>query len=149
MFKIVERGDTQPIKIVKPTERAASNDSKVVLLSDSLDSSTVAEAILIDNDSSFTKQEFSKFIKKNEIHDRFGSINIKEEDKMAGDFVYDVYRLDLGRFTEKDIEGRVNCVQIVSYEQEFLNEEEGSESDVFEDEDDSNGNLLTLTDSLI
>lgn len=135
MFKIVERGDRQPVKIANPTER--TGESKVVLLSNSTDTSTVAEAILIDNENKIEKQEISKMIKNNDIGDRFDSFNINEE--KDGDFVYDVYRLDLCRFTEKDIEGRANCIQIVTYEQEFLNDEEGSESETYEDDDDSNG----------
>lgn len=75
---------------------------------------------------------------KSEISDRFESFNI-QDDEMNGEFVYDVYRLDLGRFTSKDIEGKANCIQIVTYEQEFLTDEEGSESEVYEDDDDSNG----------
>lgn len=145
MFKIVERGDRQPVKIAKPTER--TGESKVVLLSNSTDTSTVAEAILVDNENKIEKQEISKMIRKNDIGDRFDSFNINEE--MDGDFVYDVYRLDLGRFTEKDIEGRANCIQIVTYEQEFLNDEEGSESENYEDEDDSNGKNGKVTSSLL
>ena len=100
----------------------------------------MAEAILIDNETPLAKREISKLIKKNDISDCFDSFNINEESPIAGEFVYDVYRLDLGRFTAKDIEGRANCIQIVTYEQEFLNEESGSESEIFEDENDSNGN---------
>lgn len=144
LFKIVERGgdgDREPTKIVKPTERTSAGESKVVLLTDSLNTSTVAEAILVDKDSSFlAKRDISKFIRNNQISDRLDSFNLGDE--AVGEFVYDVYRLDLGRFTAKDIEGRgAHCLQIVTYEQEFLNEEsDDSESDIFEDEDDSNGN---------
>jgi hypothetical protein len=95
---------------------------------------------LIENDAFTQKRELSKFI-KSEISDRFQSFNIQEDDDMNGEFVYDVYRLDLGRFTSKDIEGKANCVQIVSYEQEFLTDEEGTESEAYEDDDDSNGIL--------
>lgn len=106
-----------------------------------MNTSTVAEAILVDKDSSFlAKRDICKFIRNNQISDRLDSFNLGDE--AAGEFVYDVYRLDLGRFTAKDIEGRgAHCLQIVTYEQEFLNEEsDASESDIFEDEDDSNGN---------
>lgn len=124
-----------------PTERTIANESKVVLLSDSLNTSTVAEAILIDNNESFLlKRDISKLIKKNEISDCFDSFNLNETP--SSEFVYDVYRLDLGRFTAKDIEGKANCLQIITYEQEFLNEESGSESEIYEDEDDSNGKKI-------
>lgn len=95
---------------------------------------------MIENDAFTQKRELSKLI-KSEISDRFQSFNIQEDDEMNGEFVYDVYRLDLGRFTSKDIEGKANCVQIVSYEQEFLTDEEGTESEAYEDDDDSNGIL--------
>lgn len=75
---------------------------------------------------------------KPEVSDRFESFNIQDDD-MNGEFVYDVYRLDLGRFTAQDIEGKINCVQIIRYDQEFLTDEESSESEVYEDDDDSNG----------
>lgn len=122
-----------------PTERQleSNNETKVILLSDTKDTSTVAEAILIENDTFKHKKELSKLI-KTEFSDRFESFNL-QDDEMNGEFVYDVYRLDLGRFTSKDIEGKANCIQIVPYEQEFLTDEEGSESEVFEDDDDSNG----------
>lgn len=140
LFKIIERGDHQnPTKIITPSERQenSTNETKVILLSDSKDISTVAEAILIENDTFKQKKELSKLI-KSEISDRFESFNIQDVE-MDGDFVYDVYRLDLGRFTSKDIEGKSNCIQIVPYEQEFLTDEEGSESEVYEDDSDSNG----------
>ena len=145
LFKIIERGNQKPTKIITPTERQAelTNETKVILLSDSKDISTVAEAILVENGTFEHKKELSKLI-KSEISDRFESFNI-QDDEMNGEFVYDVYRLDLGRFTSKDIEGKSNCIQIVPYEQEFLTDEEGSESEVYEDDGDSNGIKIFIT----
>lgn len=139
LFKIIEKGNQKPIKILTPTEKQAESiaETKVVLLSDSKDVSTVAEAILIENETFKDKKDLSKLL-KSEISDRFESFNI-QDDEMNGEFVYDVYRLDLGRFTSKDIEGKANCIEIVPYEQEFLTDEEGSESEVYEDDNDSNG----------
>lgn len=137
LFKIVERGNSQlqPTRVIKPTD-IDSKKSKVVLLSDSLETSTVADAILINNEDEMRKNEISKMIKM-EISDRLDSFNFNEDGD--SEFVYDIYRMDLGRFTSKDIEGRSNCIQIVNYEQEFLTDEEGSESETFEDDEDSNG----------
>lgn len=106
-----------------------------------MDVSSVAEAILIDNQSPSSKHEISQLIKNNNLFNKFDSFNVNED---SDGFVYDVYRLDLGKFTAKDIETRSNCIQIVTYEQEFLHEEDGSESETFEDDSDSNGKTLLL-----
>lgn len=101
-----------------------------------MDASTVAEAILIDPENSSDKKEISKLIKSSDIFNKFDSLNMKEE---SDGYVYDTYRLDLGKFSTEDIETRSNCIQIVTYEQEFLTNEDASESDTFEDDCDSNG----------
>lgn len=132
---MIERGPPRPTKVLSPAERY-EEPSRVVLLSETTNTSTVAEAILVGN--GFNKKELSKLVKETaEFSERFESFNL-EDDAMNGEFVYDVYRLDLGRFTSKDIEGKVGIVQIVPYEQEFLSDEEGSESETFEDDNDSN-----------
>lgn len=48
-----------------------------------------------------------------------------------------MYRIDLGRYTEADLSEKM--VGIVTYEQELVHEIEESDSDFFQDEDDSNG----------
>lgn len=110
------------------------------MLSDKTDTSTVADAILFDNKR--PKSEISEFYRQrgSDLCDKLGTFNI-EDDAMNGEFVYDVYRLDLGRFTSKDLEGKINCIEIVTYEQEFLTDEEESESETYEDEEDSNGKV--------
>ena len=145
---MVERGNTRPTRIIKPTEREEGKanpiESKVILISDSFQTSTVADAILIkelNKNKQIQKQNLRNEISKlvnTDISTHLDSLEI-EDDAMNGEYVYDLYRMDLGRFTSKDIEGKTNCLQIVTYDQEFLSDEEVSQSETYQDDDDSNG----------
>jgi hypothetical protein len=140
LFKIVEKGSNEePKRILRPTERQEHVFSGVkVLLLSSSDASTVAEAVLVpkENISEISKKESMKS-NDNDLSEYFNEFRI---DTVTDDqFVYDVYRLDLGRYSSKDIKDKVNCVEIVRYDQEQLVNEEGSdESEHFEDDSDSN-----------
>ena len=110
------------------------------MLSDKKDTSTVAEAILFDNKR--PKSKISELYRRrgSDLCDKLDKFNI-EDDAMNGEFVYDIYRLDLGRFTSKDLEGKHNFIEIINYEQEFLSDEAEAESETYEDEEDSNGKV--------
>ncbi len=88
----------------------------------------MAEAVLMDSDDSLPKRE---------SQDLDASMSILSL-TTTSEFVYDMYRIDLGRYSESDIKD--SMAGIVTYEQELVNESEYTDSDFFEDEDDSNGN---------
>lgn len=90
---------------------------------------TVAEAVLCDD------SEALKTIQKPSFDDSIESLALSEDANAS--YVYDLYKVDLGRYTEADI--KANMAGIVYYEQELVHEEELTESDHFEDENDSNG----------
>lgn len=132
LFKLIDNDNRPSTKIILPESR---NNTKVVLLSDLNCSGSVAEAVLMDD--KVDKIELSQLRKNPEISLNLQSLQFNENDANS-QFVYDIYRMDLGRFTQTDIENKYCAIEIVTYEQEFLDEEDGSESDIFEDEDDSN-----------
>ncbi len=122
IFKHINRSETGS------SFRMSVDGAKVLLLSELNDSSAVAEAILMETDEPLPKQE------NNNIDSYMSSLTLSA----TSEYVYDMYRIDLGKFSETDIKG--SMAGIVTYEQELVNESECSESDFFEDEYDSNGN---------
>ena len=86
----------------------------------------------MDSEDSLPKRE------KVELGSVMSNLSLSAE----SEYVYDMYRIDLGRYSESDIKD--SMVGIVTYEQELVNECEYSDSDFFEDEADSNGKLTTV-----
>lgn len=125
--------DYRLFKFVNKTEeprqfRKGADGAKVVLLSNVNESANVVDAVLLDTGDALPKRKFS-------IENEMSEMTLSAATN--SDYVYDMYRIDLGRYSEADI--KANMVGIVSYEQELVNENECADSDVYENEDDSNG----------
>jgi hypothetical protein len=132
LFRLVSN---KPTTTVAKEPKSETKDVKVLLLSSLKDCNGVKNAVVVDSSTDPTNYE--KLIKAESVTDMFCRVQLHNDDEKESGYVYDVYRMDLGVFT-LDSEAVQTAVEIVLPQQEFLTDEEGSDSEGNLEDEDSN-----------